>query len=80
VVLVELTLLRPAHHGESAFRIPAQDGLVRHVCKASDRKRPRPHVVRKIIVRRRLRGNAGLPPMRMSIAPTEDIAVLHIQG
>lgn len=62
VVAIELARLRRAHHSQSALRIPAEYRAVRHVREARDRKRSRPHVIRKIVARRRLRGDPVFPP------------------
>ena len=67
VVLIEQARLRRTQSGQDAGRIPAEDGTIRHVCQARDRKRPRPHPVRKIVAGGRLRRYPGRPPVRMDI-------------
>ena len=67
MVLVELPRLRRAYHTEDPGSISAKDGSVRHVCKARNRQRSRPHAVCESAVGRRLRHNSARSAVRMDI-------------
>jgi hypothetical protein len=67
MMAVELARLRCADCGESAFGVPGEDRAVRYVRKTRHRQRSRPHAIRKIVVRRRLRCDPGFSAMRMNV-------------
>ena len=67
MVPVEFARLGHAQSGQNAFRIPAEDRTVRHIGQACHSKRPCPHRVCEIVVRRSFRGDSGLAAMGMDI-------------
>src|SRR5262249_34564951 len=67
MVPIKEARLRCAQRGEDASRIPPEDRTIRHVGEARDGERSRPHAVREIVARRRLRCDPGRPAVRMHI-------------
>jgi hypothetical protein len=55
MVPVEFAQLGHAQSGQNAFRIPAEDRAVRYIGQACHSKRPCPHRVCEIVVRRPVR-------------------------